>query len=359
MKLLIITQKVDKEDPVLGFFHNWILELLKKFESISVICLEKGKFDLPNNVEVYSLGKEKKTESRIMNYELSKKIKYANNFLNLILGLHKDYDAVFVHMNQEYVLLGGLFWKIMDRKVYMWRNHNVGNFLTTISVWLSNKVFCTSKFAFVARYKKTEIMPVGINTNQFSINNFQFSNKKGKILFLSRMSPIKKPDLLIDALSILNKKSINFVCDFYGDPTPNRDEEYYEGLKDKVKELGLENKVNFYKAVPNYETPKIYNEYEIFINLTPTGSFDKTILESAVCGCIPIILNKSLQGEIDDKMIIEKETPESVAEKINFWLNLNSVEKELASKKIQKYVLENHSLNALIEKLCITIKKLV
>ena len=58
MKLLILTQKVDKEDPVSGFFHGWILELSKRFEKVSVICLEKGNFNLPKNVEVFSLGKE-------------------------------------------------------------------------------------------------------------------------------------------------------------------------------------------------------------------------------------------------------------------------------------------------------------
>ena len=58
MRLLIITQKVNKNDPVLGFFHTWIKELATKFESIEVICLEKGHFDLPQNVTVYSLGKE-------------------------------------------------------------------------------------------------------------------------------------------------------------------------------------------------------------------------------------------------------------------------------------------------------------
>jgi len=59
MKIIIITQKIDKNDTVLGFFHTWLTELSTKFESVEVICLEKGKFDLPKNVTVYSLGKER------------------------------------------------------------------------------------------------------------------------------------------------------------------------------------------------------------------------------------------------------------------------------------------------------------
>ena len=109
--------------------------------------------------------------------------------------------------------------------------------------------------------------------------------------------------------------------------------------------------------MPNRETPKIYSEHEIFVNLTPSGSFDKTILEAAACGCVLVIANKSLSGEIDQRIIVKKETPDDIAESINFWLNTRGEEKIAVSNKLQKYVLEKHSLNVLIEKLCTKIKK--
>ena len=109
--------------------------------------------------------------------------------------------------------------------------------------------------------------------------------------------------------------------------------------------------------MPNYEAPKIYNEHEIFINLTPAGSFDKTILEAAICGCILVVANKSLSGEIDEKMIVQEETAENVAEKIKYWLEVSVEDKNKVSEKLQNYVLKNHSLDVLIKKLCITIKK--
>src|SRR3989338_3069782 len=306
MRLLIITQKVDKEDSILGFMHNWILELSKKFEKITVICLEKREFDLPQNIKIYSLGKESGKA----------RIKYIKNFFNLILGLHKEYDSVFVHMNQEYVLLGGFLWKILRKKIYFWRNHQLGNLFTRIAVWFSNKVFCNSKFAFVAKYEKTILMPVGIDTGVFNpesrIQNLE--SRKRSILFLSRMDPIKRPDLLIEALNILNKK-------------------------------------NFCNGVANHETPKIYKEHDIFVNLTPSGSFDKTILEAVVCGCLLVVANKSLVGEIDDRMIAKNETVAEIAQKIESLLDIGNEERFVLSASLQKYVLEKHSLSVLIEKL--------
>lgn len=42
MRLLILTQAVDLDDPVLGFFHRWIVEFAKRFDTIEVICLKAG-----------------------------------------------------------------------------------------------------------------------------------------------------------------------------------------------------------------------------------------------------------------------------------------------------------------------------
>jgi len=58
MKLLIVTQTIDSNDPVLGFFVRWVEEFSKQCEEVTVICLQKGEYELPKNVRVFSLGKE-------------------------------------------------------------------------------------------------------------------------------------------------------------------------------------------------------------------------------------------------------------------------------------------------------------
>ena len=195
MKLLVITQKVNRQDPVLGFFHNWVSKFAGKFERITLIGLENGAYDLPGNVQVYSLGKEVS----------SSKIKYVFNFYKYIWRERANYDAVFVHMNQEYILLGGLFWRIFGKKVYMWRNHHAGSVLTDLAVSFCKHVFCTSKYSFTAKYPKTILMPVGVDLEKFSIFNFQFSNqeRKNKILFLGRIARTKNVHIFIESLNLL------------------------------------------------------------------------------------------------------------------------------------------------------------
>lgn len=346
MKILILTQAVDLDDPVLGFFHDWIKGFAERFDHVSVVCLKKGRFDLPSNVSVFSLGKESGRS----------KIKYIKNFFSFIFGLHDKYDSVFVHMNQEYVLLGAWFWKILGKKVYMWRNHPRGSLLTVLAIFLCDKVFCTSKYSFTAKFKKTSVMGVGIDTDKFFIKekNSGSSNKYKKILFLSRMSPIKRPHMLIDALNILHKDGVDFEANFYGEAL-TKDIDYYNSLKDKVSEHGLNNKVLFHGAVVGDVVCSIYNQHGICVNLTPSGSFDKTIIESMLCGCIPLITNNSLKGEIDDNCITE-DNPEAISNKIKFWLNSNPDTISNSVTRLNNYALEKHSLNALMDTLCIEIK---
>ena len=116
LKLLIITQAIDLDNPVLGFFHRWVGEFSKHNEKLTVICLEKGKYNLPANVEVLSLGKE----------EGSSRFKYLWCFYKYLWRERTNYDVVFVHMNQEYILLAGWWWRLTGKKVVLWRNHQAG-----------------------------------------------------------------------------------------------------------------------------------------------------------------------------------------------------------------------------------------
>ena len=158
MKLLILTQKVDMNDAVLGFFHSWLREFAARFDSIIVVCLEEGKHELPANVRVLSLGKERSG---------AHKLDYIRCFYRHVWAERGNYDSVFVHMNQEYSILGGPLWKLLGKKSVLWRNHPDGSALTRLAVLLSDKVMCTSPHSFTARFAKTMIMPVGIDTDFF------------------------------------------------------------------------------------------------------------------------------------------------------------------------------------------------
>lgn len=339
MRLLVITQKVDKNDAVLGFFHNWLLKFAENFDNIVVICLEKGECNLPKNVQVLSLDKENKAS----------RWQYISKFYQYIWQERKNYDAVFVHMNQEYVLLGSIFWRIFAKKIILWRNHKIGNFLTSLAVCFANKVYCTSAESFTAKFQKTQIMPVGIDTDIF--NRKENIEKIPKsILFLSRVNSIKNPDTLLEALSVLKKRNINFYAEFVGDALV-KDLNFYQQLKTQTTKYDLDDRVKWSPAVPNHQTPEIYNKFLVSVNLTVSGSLDKTIFEAMACKTLILSSNSFLEKIVPAEFFCEYKNSEQLADRLENILALSFDEQINYAGKFRQYVVENHSLNLLLEKI--------
>ncbi|HEY4509069.1 MAG TPA: glycosyltransferase family 4 protein [Candidatus Paceibacterota bacterium] len=335
MRLLIFTQKVDRNDSVLGFFHNWIIEIAKKVEEVQIICLEKGEFDFPKNAKVYSLGKEKGVS----------KLRRIINLYKYLWIIRGSYDKVFVHMNEEYVWLLGLYWRIIGVPVYMWRNHPRGAFLTRVAVLFSTKVFCTSTSSFTARFKKTAIMPAGIDTKIFRVVD-GVVRKKYSICMIGRISPVKHIELGLEAFGRLVASGSQASLNIIGS-TVERDIEYYDKLKEYVLEHNLSNSISFTSAVTPDKLAEIYSSYEICLNLTESGSFDKTIVEATACGCIPLVSNTSLRSLLPEACITEA-TSEEIAKSIERLLDAHSQMETV--EKLKPFV-ESQSLDLLVKRL--------
>lgn len=340
MNLLVFTQKIDRNDTTLGFFHEWVIRFSRTCENVFVICLEKGEYDFPNNVKVFSLGKENRVS----------RFGYLINLFKHLKDLSNKYDKVFVHMNQEYVLIGGLYWLLKGIPVYLWRNHPEGSLLTRIAVLLSTKVFCTSKASFTALFNKTVIMPAGINTSLYKKDN-SLMRKKYSICMVGRISPVKHIELALEAINILVKEGVQVSFSIVGD-TPERDMVYSENLKKYVEDNNLSKYINFESGVKSTKLPEVYYSYELCLNLTESGSFDKTIVEATSCGAIPIVSSQSFSGLLPGICITDK-NPRNIANTIK--ILLDATEQLKIQKKLEMFV-KDQSLDSLMDKINTEIK---
>jgi glycosyltransferase involved in cell wall biosynthesis len=339
MKIMFITQKVDRNDAVLGVYHEWIRSLAQKADSVEAICLYKGDHDLPHNVTVHSLGKEK-GESRL---------KYVKNFFKYIVSLNKKYDIVFVHMNAIYVPLGWLFWKLMGKKIFFWyAGYKVAN-LARFALLLSNKGVTSIPGAFI-KSSKVVVTGQGIDADLFRRDE-KVTKKQNSILFLGRISPVKNLEVLVDAL---RKMDINFKAQIVGS-SPKRDREYYSKIKNLAADLVEKGKLEFIEQVPNHKTPEFYNSNKLFINLTDSGSFDKSILEAMACEMVILVSNNTyreiLPEELQESLMFKEKNSEDLADKIKKIFVLDDTEYKSIAVKLRKIVEDNHSLDGLTNKL--------
>lgn len=286
MNILITTQKVDSADPILGFFHGWLLRFAAHYDKVTVICLYEGVHDLPPNVTVCSLGKER----------CASRIQYVINFFRYIYMYRKTYDRVFVHMNEEYILLGGVIWRLMGKRIFMWRNHKSGSWKTRFAVMLADKVFYTSPDSFTAQFKNTQSMPVGIDTDFFMPDTGLV--RSIDVLYVGRISPIKRIDVLIDALSHIKAKGLSVPRTIIVGPVDNDlDMKYKSRLIKLTTDLGLDDFIEWRAQAVGKDLVKLYHQSKICVNVTESGSFDKTVVESIAAGCVPLVANQSVVSQ--------------------------------------------------------------
>ena len=195
LNLLIITQKVDKNDPILGFFHRWIEEFAKHCAQVSVICLQEGEHTLPANVSVYSLGKEKHIG----------KLTQLIRLYSYILTHRKEYDAVFVHMNPEYLVLAGVFFRLLGKKVGLWYAHGAVSLYLRVGIFFSHIVFTSTDEGLRVYTKKKCVMGQGIDTNHFNKKEIQ-KDTILRLITVGRLSPSKNIETLLKACARLSQK---------------------------------------------------------------------------------------------------------------------------------------------------------
>ena len=285
MKLLVITQSVDLKDPVLGFFHGWLEEFSTQCQNVTVLCLRKGAFDLPNNVEVFSLGKETGNSRLVV----------LLNFLRFIFLKSKNYDGIFIHMNPIYLVFGGLLWKFLGKKVFLWYSHKNVDWKLRVATFFSSKIFSTSKEGFGIKSNKVVFVGHGINLSDFKniLPRERFKGEEVVLTSVSRISRVKNIDVLIDALSHINNQVFNLKVNLYGDVLSDDDRSYKKELEEKIAVLGLSKKISFCGFVKHDEILSVYNNSDIFINLSDDGGMDKVVLESLLCYCPTFFKNKS------------------------------------------------------------------
>lgn len=343
--LLVVTQKVSQNDSNLGFFHEWLWRLAGKVEKLTIICLEKGEYQLPKNVTVLSLGKENQAS----------RWEYFKNFYRYIFLLRNDYDSVFVHMNSEYCIMGGLFWRIWHKKILLWYTHKAVNWRLRFGVVFANKIFTASKESFRLKSKKVEIVGHGIAVEIFSSAKKKVVGENDlHLLAVGRVTPSKDLVTAIKAAIILYKeKKIPIHFDIVGDPITKSDFMYKKDLEKMTEEIKLENgrsMVDFVGKCSHNRMPEIYYNHQILIHTSITGSMDKVVLEALATGRI-VVTSSEAYADLEKNGLVytfKAGDCRGLAATVEKIYTSGII---IPNEKAIEYVGKNHNLETLVNKI--------
>lgn len=263
MKLLICTQKVDPTDSVLGFFVRWIEEF-EKYTDVQVISLK-------------DLGRGGKLMRTLRLIRLAQSL---------------EYDAVFVHMNPEYLVAAGWLWRLKGKKVSLWYTHKSVNLLLRIAVFFADTILTASKESFRLKSSKVRVLSHGIDTTFFTPD--LGIQRESFFLSVGRLSPSKRHDLAIH-IAASESRLLRIAGDGPERPT----------LERLARASGAQ--VEFLGALSQIQLRDEYRKASALIHTSETGSLDKVVIEALACG-LPVRTNDPALK------FLESKGPEYVAE---------------------------------------------
>jgi len=339
-RLLIVTQKIDINDENLGFFHRWVEEFSVHFSHISVIAAFVGPHNFSQNINVYSLGKEKSVSKWRRIYK----------FWELFSRHYAESDIVFFHMIPEFVIAASPFLFSLKKPSGLWYVHRSVTRNLKIAERLVDFVFTASPLSFRIPSKKVIYTGHAIDVERFMPVS---GGEKGglRMLVLGRISPVKDIGSVIQACALLKDWDYPWTLSIIGGPVMERDQEYLDILKHAVKDLGLEHRVSFEGSHPYSKIGEIYREHDMFISMSTTGSVDKAVLEACASGLTVLTANEAFRGLLEPPYFLERRSPEMLVERIK-----NLASENRPNMRLRELVVKNHSLKNTIKRISDTLK---
>ncbi|HEX2923010.1 MAG TPA: glycosyltransferase [Chloroflexota bacterium] len=343
MRILFVTQIVDRSHDNLGAVHGWIDALARQVETVHVLALNTGVVDLPPNVFVHSLGKDL-GNGKLRQLQIFNSVAYS-------LALRRQVDVFFPHMVPRYALLVAPYRLLFRIPTVMWYAHN------SADLKLKSANLCVDRFVTVTRdsfplgSKKCSVVGHGVDTSLFRPAPEGTATIDGKVRFLSlcRISPRKELDTFVSAADLVinrwGQTKVQFII--AGGPLAPEDHTYLQHLKDRVKELKLEEYFLFTGGIPHSETVHRLQSCDYFVNMHVEGGLGKAVLEAMSCGLPAFVSTPTYYEHFSDygkQFLFAPRDPVSLAERMKAALEMSAADRIRIGADLRDWVCREHDL---------------
>jgi glycosyltransferase involved in cell wall biosynthesis len=313
-----------------------------------------------------------KTKNLVSENKILKAIFQFPNFLKMnfeITRTIKEKNPDLVHVNLFYSALFSILPAKIYRKPFIWVIQTLNDLLkyktlTKFLINFSNKTILTCKdFIRLAKENhfntsKLQVIYTGLNMSEFQLkessgDEIEINNQKIKkpiVAMIGRFDRYQKGhQYFIEAARIINEKmsEVNFLI--VGGTANEEEEKFKKELEEKVKEIGLFEKIIFTGFYPdliyllsNVEIVVIPSLYEAPSAVAMEASAMRRPVVASNVGGIPEVI---IEGETG--FLVPPKDPQAIAEKVIFLLRNPQIAKEMGEKGYQRV------------KTCFTLEKMV
>lgn len=283
MRVLMLTQELNYESPVVLVAHDWAAALAKRVSRLVIGAAKVGRVDLPPNVGVISFGKE--SGASRLQIGLRMAVTVAR------LAMRRQVDMVFVHMVPKHALAALPFCTIARIPVCLWyTSHGLTAALRLCHRWVAASI-TASPDSYPLQGPGVVPIGHGIDTARFHPSPDPKTDPP-VILLAGRLTPLKQVHLAVEAMALppLRDHALRPVLEVAGGPFRDSDRAYFQQLHALTVAGGLEGRVKFVGAVPGDRMPALLQRATLAVACRQYPSLDKSGLEALIAG-VPVVSN--------------------------------------------------------------------
>lgn len=347
MRLLLFNLATDADDPVLGFTTTWINALAARCEAVDVVTMRVGKLAVAPNVQVFSVGKER-------GYGEARR---AFEFYRILLRLLRQhhYDACFAHMMQLFAVMGAPLLKLYRVPMTLWYAHKATGRMLQAAEKLVDHVVTSTADGFRLPSRKLHIIGQGIDTVAFApATAIANTSQPFTLVSIGRIAPVKRLEIIIAAVKTLHDQGLTDVrLRLIGEAT-TADRDYLQQLQQMVGDGQLETVVTFTGGMPYAAVAYEYQQADVMVNMSATGSMDKAVLEAMACG-LPVMTANEAFAEMlapwGNLLYIPPASPEVLPVRLKRLVQMSPDERADLGTQLRALVVEQHSIARLTDQL--------
>jgi glycosyltransferase involved in cell wall biosynthesis len=347
MHVLMITQKLDSADPMLGFVMGWVRALAARVQHLNILCLEQADGvameELPPNVQVWSMGKERGHG----------RLRMAYRFYRVLTRVINQTDVIFCHMVPRYAWMAAPVAMSYPVPQVLWYTHRQVTLGLKAALAVSRRVATAVPTSFPIQSSKVRALGHGIDTSVFAPDPTIPRDDPPLIVHVARLMPIKHQATLLNALSLLENKKARVAL--VGTVPPGQDMTYLDHLKNAAENLGISDRVIFTGAQKPAAVRDLMRRATAAVNLSPEGLFDKAALESMLVGVPTIVSSAAFEGLYGEHApllrITAPDDVDGLADRLDDLLAMDAQKYNAVGEAVRVRTAEAHSLDGLMDRL--------
>jgi glycosyltransferase involved in cell wall biosynthesis len=372
LRLVFVTQVLDRQDAVLGFVSRWVRGLAEAAEQVRVVALEVGDTSgLPDNVDWVELGR-RGAVGRYLRYRRALGDAFGR-------GPSGGFDGLLTHMVPRYSTVAAGWAARAGVAHYLWYTHKGVDRRLLRAIERVDGVFTASEESLRVETPKRIVTGHGIDAEHFDVAPVPLpasvpasgpapgSAEAGGAALLSvgRLTAAKDPVCILDAVARLRAEGRDVTLTWAGGGLVARDDQYAGRVMEAVRELGLGDAVRFVGAVPYPRVPELYAAADLFVSASRTGSVDKVLLEAMAARRPLVSCNDSLGPLLSSDPALAPWAGDctfpvgdgaALAERVACWLDLDAGERGARAEALRAHVVREHDVDRLMARLVRTME---